>query len=74
MPHLKTYCEVTKESQDEDGNAIYERDFYYILHWGLTINDFGINYTVAICENCKSGQIEMVEPQQIRIIGKGIKE
>jgi hypothetical protein len=74
MSHLKTYIEVTREYDDEDGNSVKEKDFFYLLHWGLTINDMGMNYTVAICQNCKTGQVEMIEPHQIRIIGKEIKE
>ena len=79
MSHLKTYCEVTWEKDGElkDGEPVMERDYYYLLHFGLRydiIENQVVNYTVAICQNVKTGQLEYFNIEQIRIIGQQIKE
>ena len=79
MSHLKAYCEVTIDTGeiDDEGNAIYQKDFYWLLHFGLRwdiVNETVVNYTTAICQHCKTGQIEMFDPTQIKIIGREVKE
>jgi len=79
MSHLKQYCEVTREKEGElkEGEPETEKDYFFLLHWGLEytiINEVAVNFTVGICENVKTGQIQTFLPEQIRIIGQKIKE
>jgi hypothetical protein len=76
MSHIKTVVEVTLW---EDG---YEKkDLFYLLHWGLRydmiVNEVGnmmpVHYTVAICQNIKTGAIELYMPDQLRVIGTNLK-
>jgi hypothetical protein len=77
MSHIKTVVEVT---WDEDG--FEKKDLCYLLHWGLKYdliaNEVGnmmpVHYTVAICQNIKTGAIELYMPDQLRVIGTNIKE
>jgi hypothetical protein len=78
MSHIKTVVEVT--TWDEDG--FEKKDMYALHHWGLKYdlmaNEVGnmmpVHYTVAICENIKTGTIELFMPDQLRVIGTNIKE
>jgi hypothetical protein len=79
MSRLKTYCEVTlaTDDTDDEGNTIYKKDFYWLLHFGLKydiVNSQAVSYTVGLLQHCKTGQIEFHDPQMIRIIGNEIKE
>jgi hypothetical protein len=79
MSRLKTYCEVTIDTGevDDEGNEIYQKDYYFLLHWGIRydiVSDQAVSYTVGIMQNVKTGQIELHEPTSIRIIGNEIKE
>ena len=79
MAHLKTYCEVTIDTGevDDEGEAIYTKDYFWLLYWGLKydiVDNRAVNFTVAICENCKTGQIICVMPENIKILGNEIKE
>jgi hypothetical protein len=76
---MRTLCEVKWESEEQplDGDVVYEKAQYILHHWGLQfkIIDTGDgtvavgNYSVAICENCKTGDIEIFLPEQVKIIG-----
>lgn len=77
MAYIKTVVEVTWE---EDG---YEKkDLFYLLHWGLRydmiVNEVGnmipVHYTAAICQNIKTGTIEMYLPDQLKVIGTDLKK
>ena len=79
MSRLRTYCEVSwiKDGELKEGEPEMERDFYYLLHWGLKyeiVNNVAVGYTVGICQNIKSGAVECFNPESIRIIGNEIKE
>jgi hypothetical protein len=76
MAHIKTIVEVTF---DEDG---YEKkDLYYLLHFGMKYDlipgESGymipVQYSVAICQHLKTGQIETFMPEQLRVEGNEIK-
>jgi len=79
---MRTLVEITQELEepDDEGNIQYSKSRWWLLHWGLenkTIEmDKGqiipVSYTVAICENYESGQVQTFLPDQIRIIGKQI--
>jgi hypothetical protein len=78
MSRIRTIVEVTYE--DEDGED--KMGNYYLLHWGIRFDllpdSYGnlvpVHFTVAICQNLKSGVIEMFTPDQIRVLGVNIKE
>ena len=80
---MKILCEVTQErdEQGDNGETLYTRGKYWLMHFGLEFKmietDQGlvpVNYTVAICENYETGQVETYQPSQIKILGKQIKE
>ena len=77
MAHIKTIVEV---SWDEEGRE--KKDNYYLLHFGLKYdlaqdghgNLVPVHYTVAICQNIKSGAIEMFLPDQLRVLGVNLRD
>ena len=81
---MRILCEISwiKDEQPIDGETIMEKDKYWILHYGLDyrIIELGedriaaVNFTVIICQNCKTGQIEKFLPEQCRILGPEVKE
>jgi len=76
---MKTLVEAKWEAEEQplDGDVVYEKAQYILHHWGMQyrIIDIGggtiaaVNYSVAICQNCKTGDIEIFLPDQIKIIG-----
>jgi hypothetical protein len=81
---MRILCEVTweKEGELEEGEPVYEKGQYWILHFGLDYKLIeveegkitAVNYTVIICQHCKTGQIEKFLPEQVKILGTQIKE
>ena len=81
---MRIIVEVTTERDDtgDEGETLYEKDLYILLHWGLeyTIIEVsenmrtGVSYTVAICQNIKSGVIRCFRPEMLTVLGKEIKE
>ena len=81
---MKILCEAEwdKEGELKEDESLYERGQFFLLHWGLQyqIIDLGegrfttANWTVAICEDCKTGAIRCFLPEQLRILGQQIKE
>jgi len=77
MANIRTIVEVIWE---EDGSE--KKANYKLLHWGLRYDmvpdSYGnlvpVHYTVAICENLKTGAVELFMPDQLRILGVNIKE
>ena len=79
---MKILAEVTYEGDKlgEDNNLVVEKEKVFLLHFGITYQmiDMGAgymipaNYTVAICQNCETGQIKSFLPDQLRIIGQDI--
>jgi len=71
-----------QDDQPEDGNTVYVKEKYWLLHWGLKYeiidtgegNMIAINHTVAICENVKTGNVECFPPESLRILGTEIKK
>ena len=62
----------------EDKEVMYETRDYYLLHWG-TQAEFAKDkenevthvwqYTVAICQDRKTGLVHTFEPTELRIVG-----
>jgi hypothetical protein len=81
---MKTLCEVrvVKEGTEDKENPVYENRRFMLWHFGLKYQmiDMGdkkmipINYTVAICEDCKTGQIRCFMPEELTIIGEKIQK
>jgi hypothetical protein len=73
---MRDLCEVTwTDDSGEEPKTV--RDKYFLLHFGLCYNIIegaGVSYTVAICQNVKTGQLEFFSPDQLRIIGVEIKK
>jgi hypothetical protein len=83
MSNIRLLVEASwiKEGTEMEGEPLYERNFYYLLHWGLDYQiietdeaKMPVNFTVAICQNKKTGQIECFRPYQLRVIGREIKD
>ncbi len=73
---MKEFCEVTWQDTEGD-EPVTMKEQYYLLHWGMKfqiINEIGVNYTVAICQNCKTGDVMCFNPEQLRILGTQIKK
>jgi len=81
---MRVMVEVTTEKDETgpQGETLYEKDLYFLLHWGLdyTIVEtddehrMGVSFTIAICEHVKSGAIRCFRPEELLIIGREIKE
>lgn len=62
----------------EDKQVMYETRDYYLLHWG-TQAEFAKDkeneithvwqYTVAICQDVKTGLVNTFEPTELRVVG-----
>ena len=80
---MRILVEVTQEKEADllDGESKYEKNEYFLWHFGLEYSmvDVGdgrvipANYTVCICERCTTGQLETFLPSQLKIIGKELK-
>ena len=76
MARIKTVIEATWDNDD----GVAETGQYYLLHWGLRYdmvpdmygNMLPVHYTVGICQQIKTGAIEMFLPTQIRVLGVNI--
>ena len=69
-----------RKSNDED-EIVEEKGQFWLWHWGLdytiveTENDrIPVAYTIAICEDCETGNILCFKPEQIRILGRETKK
>ena len=81
---MKILCEVTIEREEtgEEGEPLYVREKAWLLYFGLDyklmyVDDnrlVAVNYSVAICENYKTGQVETYLPTQLKILGKQINK
>lgn len=80
---MRTLVEVEEEKDavGENGEVLYAKNKYWLWHFGIEFKIIEtekglmpVNYTVAICENYKTGEIMTFMPSQLRIIGKVIKE
>jgi hypothetical protein len=73
---MRILAEVTwVDEEGEEPKTMKEK--YWLLHFGLKceiINDIGVSYTVCICENYKTGQLETFDPSQVKIIGTELKK
>lgn len=68
---MRTLVEVSYNDEDD------KKEQYFLLHWGLkmqVINDLAVTFTVAICQNVKTGDILCFYPEQLKVIGTKIKE
>lgn len=72
---------VYDKKQKADWTQAIDPVPFYLLHWGLEYvlledpngKPYGINYTVGICQEMKSGVIRTFLPGEIRIIGTEMK-
>ena len=79
---MRELCEVSWQKEDTEEDPVMVKEKYFLLHFGLRheIIDRGdgtvavANYSVAICQHYKTGQLEMFDPSQIRILGSEIKK
>jgi hypothetical protein len=67
-----------EEAEKSSSNDLGDKNRYYLLHWGLECNVVNgnnpgeiipVTYTVGICQNISTGQIETFPPRQIRVLG-----
>jgi len=71
-----------KEGTENDEEPVYESGKYWLWHFALKyelINNSdesitAVNYTVCVCENCETGQLETFLPEQLRILGDKLKK
>lgn len=81
---MKILVEAEWENDEEllEGEPQTEKGKFWLHHWGLQrdIIDIGDgklavgNWTVAICEDYKTGIIRCFMPEQLRIIGTELKK
>ena len=81
---MKILCEVTIEREEtgEEGEPLYVREKAWLIQWAMEyklmyVDDnrlAAVNYTVALCENYKTGQVETYLPTQLKILGKQINK
>jgi len=81
---MRVLVEVTQEREElsNEGETLYEKDLYYLLHWGLdytiieTNDDMrvGVSYTVAICQNMETNIVRCFRPEQLQVLGREIKQ
>jgi len=64
--------------QTDDGQTVYSEKRFYFHHWGLATEQahdekggvLGISsYTVAVCEDVSTGQVFLLSPESLWIIG-----
>ena len=75
-------CEWEKEGELKEGESPYAKGQYWLLHFGLDYRTMeveegrlvAVNFTVAICQNCKTGQLEKFLPEQVKILGTELKK
>lgn len=81
---MRTLCEASWETDEElkEGEPVIKKGKFFLLHFGLKCDLIetenkrmvAMNYTVAICQDCKTGQIREFLPTQLKIIGDEIKK
>jgi len=81
---MRILVEVTTEKDDtgKEGETLFIREKAWLLQWAMDyklmyVEDnrlAAVNYTIAICENYKTGQVETYLPTQLRILGKKIEK
>lgn len=77
---MKVLCEATWiDTEGEEPRTM--RGQYNLLHFGLAFRLIDtengvvpVNYTVCICENIKTGNLEKFDPEQIKILGHELKK
>lgn len=71
-----------KEGTEGEETPTYEKGRFWILHYGLKYDLIhigegkmvAVNYTVVICQDCKTGQLREFMAPQLKIIGDEIKK
>lgn len=72
---MRSLCEVTFEEENKDGDKIFKKGNFWLLHFGLTYDIVNsVSFTVAICEDCETGQLRCFLPQNLKMIGTEIKK
>lgn len=78
---MRVRVEATWTVKDDEEDDREEKGHFWLWHWGLdytiieTENDrIPVSFTIAICEDCNTGQIVCFKPEQIKILGKEIKK
>ncbi len=78
---MKELVEVAWTDTDKE-EPVTKKEQYYLLHWGLKCEVIdvgegrmvGVSYSVAICQNIKTGEVMCFPPEQLRILGTEIKK
>jgi len=74
---VRELCEIEYPQDTEAEEMVMVKERYFLLHFGLKfeiVNDIGVSYTVAVCQNIKTGQIECFAPERLRILGTEIRK
>lgn len=66
-----------KEGTEDNEEPEYIKANYYLLHFGIKTDVIpdaegrlvASSNTVAICQHCETGVVEMFDPTQLRVIG-----
>ena len=58
----------------------FEKKLYYLLHWGIHTEirkvdgaPVVLTFTVGICQDIETGNVQIFAPEEIRIIGEEMK-
>jgi hypothetical protein len=78
---MRDLCEITWQDTEKE-EPVTVKEQYWLLHFGLKYqliemaggNTMAVSYTTCICQSVKTGQLEMFDPSQIRVIGTEIKK
>jgi hypothetical protein len=72
---------IEKEELDDQGDVVYEKKKAWLLHFGvdntLVETEHGVvpvSYTVAICQDIETGQIQCFRPEVLRVLGTETKK
>lgn len=81
---MKILAEATWDKDGElvDGEPPTEKALYWLLYFGTDYKIIeleegritAVNYTIAVCQHCETGLVECFRPEQLKILGKQIKE
>ena len=78
---MRSLVETSWEEENKEGDLITKKGTFWLLHFGLNYNVINtehgliaVNYTVAICQDCETGQLRYFTPDKLRVIGTEIKK
>lgn len=76
---MRNLVEVSyaKDGELKEGEQPIEKGMYFLLHWGTKmeiINEVGVSYTVAVCQDVNTGEVLCFLPEALKIIGTELKK